>query len=142
MDSAARQVCKSAGNEAILKNGGAAQILQIVRGHFAPDAVAAVFQEIASFLRLRRTDQSTEAFLIESDVLRHTAESRIRIGLMDAKCIPGEVCEVPGFGHYSRQHEFFDCSRTGTSTFWIMWRRRSLRRFGGQAYRCDLSERE
>ena len=57
MDSVAQQVRMSAGDETISKFDGAAQISQILREHFAPNAVDAVFQ-VARCLHFEMTDQS------------------------------------------------------------------------------------
>ena len=47
-------------DEIILKNDGAAQISSILREHFAPDAVDAVYQEVAPSLHSTRTEQSMD----------------------------------------------------------------------------------
>ena len=80
MDSVAEQVCMSAGNLIILNNDGAAEILDILHGHFAPDAVDAVYKEVVRFLHFERMDLSMEVSLLGFDVPRRKAESRMQLG--------------------------------------------------------------
>ena len=58
---------------------GAAQIPNVLRGHFAPDAADAVYQEGVRILRFKR-DQSMEVFLVGFDVLRQEAYPRMQLG--------------------------------------------------------------
>ena len=68
MSDAARQVCATSGKGLIMNNDGVQQILRILRDHFAPDAADAIY---------KRACQTTDAFLLGSDVPLHTAVARV-----------------------------------------------------------------
>ena len=57
MDSVARQVSMSEGQDIVVNNDGANQTPQMLREHFAPDAAAATYKEIVRFSHFKRTDQ-------------------------------------------------------------------------------------
>ena len=80
MSDVARQVCMISGNGHIMNNDGAQQILSMSRDHPAPDAVRAIYSEVVRFMHFKRTGHTMDAFLLESEVLRHEAEARMAIG--------------------------------------------------------------
>ena len=97
MGSVARRVSMPAGNEVVSTNGGAAQVLNILRKHVAPDAVDAAYQEVARLLRLRRTAQWAEASPFEVAALRRKAESRIQMGGVSPETFPSILCVRTAF---------------------------------------------
>ena len=63
------------GKDYIRNNDGARHVLGIRRGRFAPDAIDVIFQEVAKFMNSKRTEQTTDAYLVEFYVLREKAEA-------------------------------------------------------------------
>ena len=70
----------AAGKDVVGKSDGAAHILCISRERYAPDAIDSIFQDLALFALLRRTDRTMGAFLMESDMARQKAVARIVLG--------------------------------------------------------------
>ena len=64
----------------IMNNDGAQQILSISRDHPALDAVRAICSEVVRLMHCNQTEHTMDAFLLESEVLRHEAEARMAIG--------------------------------------------------------------
>ena len=58
------------GEDYIANDGGAHQILRILRERFAPGAIGAIYEEVAKFTDFKRTDQTMDVYLIEFDMLR------------------------------------------------------------------------
>ena len=59
---------------------GAERILNISRENVAPKAVDFISQEAVRFLQGERTDQTTDGFLTEWELLQRKAESGIQMG--------------------------------------------------------------
>ena len=76
----ARKVCVTVGKDQIGRKEGEQQISRILRGRFAPGATDAIFQEVAKFTNLKRTDHTTDVYLLAFDVLREKAEARMVMG--------------------------------------------------------------
>ena len=57
-----------------------AEVLQVLKQYFAPDASDHVYQDVWKFLHHKRTDQTMERFLLEFDLLRTKAERKIQKG--------------------------------------------------------------
>ena len=70
----------AAGSFRIENNDGVTQILRILKDHFAPEAIDAVFKDVGKFEKFKRTDQSLDTYLLEFEVLRHKAEARMEMG--------------------------------------------------------------
>ena len=68
------------GKDHIGETTGAPRILSILHARFAPGAIDAISQEVAKFMNLKRADQTTDAFLMEFDVLREKADARMEMG--------------------------------------------------------------
>ena len=51
-------------------NDGARRISRILQGRFAPDAIDSISQGVATFMNFKRADRTTDAFLMEFDMLR------------------------------------------------------------------------
>ena len=89
----ARKVCLSARRDVIGNLDGAAQILRTPRARFAPDAIDSILQEMAKFMSFRRTGQNMGTHIMEFEMLRKKAASRMLLGsgfpsaLVSALCI-------------------------------------------------------
>ena len=57
-----------------------AEVLQVLKMYFLPDASDHVYQDVWKFLHHKRTDQTMERFLLEFDLLRTKAEREIQRG--------------------------------------------------------------
>ena len=64
----------------VMEAGGGQKILAILRDLLAPEAAARVNREVARFLQFRRTEQTMDVHLIQVDLLRRSAESKIQEG--------------------------------------------------------------
>ena len=86
MDTIANQVCSHAGGDALISGDSADSILNISREYCAPDASDHVNQQIAKLLQFKNTEPTMDMFLVEFDIPRRTAESRVPVGtaLLDA----------------------------------------------------------
>ena len=80
MADVARKVCLTVGKDVIGNQDGVAQILNILRVRFAPDMVDCIFQDITKFMYFKRTTQEMDVYLLEFDILRQKAESRMSMG--------------------------------------------------------------
>ena len=80
MSDVARDVCPSVGRGVIDNLDGAEQISKILRGRFAPGAIDSIFQDMAEFMFFKRTGQNMETHIMEFEMLREKAESRIVMG--------------------------------------------------------------
>ena len=47
-----------------------AEVLQVLKQYFLPDASDHVYQDVWKFLHRKRTDETMERFLLEFDLLR------------------------------------------------------------------------
>ena len=63
-----------------MNGDGAEEISNISLGHFALEAADSVFQEVGRFSQFRRTDPMTDVFLVEIDLPRGKADSRMQMG--------------------------------------------------------------
>ena len=61
-------------------DGGVHHVIRILRGRSAPDAIAAIYQEVRKLLKFRRTDQTMGVYLGVFDVLRGRAVARMVAG--------------------------------------------------------------
>ena len=61
-------------------NDGAGHIVNTWRIYFAPDTAGPIYQEVARFLQFRRTDQPTDRYTVEFDLLRCKAEPKMQMG--------------------------------------------------------------
>ena len=50
------------------------------RSRFAPEAADASRQQVMRFTNYRRTDQSIDEYIVEFDLLRRKAESKMEVG--------------------------------------------------------------
>ena len=77
METVARQARTNAGSDVITNGDGTNRIMNISREDSAPRAVGPVFQEVARFPRVKRTDQRTDGLLLEFDLLRRMVKSKM-----------------------------------------------------------------
>ena len=80
MSDVARKVCLSAGRYAIVNLDGAEKISKILRGRYAPDAIDSNFQDMVELMYFQRTGQNMDTYIMEFEMLREKAESRMVIG--------------------------------------------------------------
>ena len=80
MSDVARKVCMRVGKDVIGNSDGAEQILKISRECYAPDDIDIIFQDVAKFMYFRRLAQTMDTYLVEFDMLRLKAESRMLMG--------------------------------------------------------------
>ena len=80
MSDVARKVFSSVGEDVIGNLGGAEQILKILQGGFAPDAIGSIPQDVAKFMYFKRTDQNADTYIMEFEMLRRKAEARMVMG--------------------------------------------------------------
>ena len=66
-------------------------VIQVSELYFLPDATDQVFQGVTKFLNHKRADQTTERFLLESDILRTKAERKIQQGFQ----FPDSFLSIP-----------------------------------------------
>ena len=59
---------------------GVARALQVLHDYFAPDALDAVYQDVARFLGIKRPTQSIDECLAKVDLLRRKAEYPMQTG--------------------------------------------------------------
>ena len=69
-----------AGKDVVENVAGADQILKISGKRLAPDAIDGVFQDVAKFTYFRSTDQDAGAHLLDFDMLRRKAGTRMPFG--------------------------------------------------------------
>ena len=63
---------------------------------FAPEAAGAIRHWVARFTRSRRTDQSTDEYFVESDLLRRRAESKRGVGAGSPEQLASVLCMGKG----------------------------------------------
>ena len=80
MSGVAGKFCVAAGTDAIGNSGGAEENLKFCRIRFAPDVIDSIFQDMVKFMNFRRSGQDADTHLMEFDVLRQKAESRMITG--------------------------------------------------------------
>ena len=76
----ARKVCAPAGKDVVGNLDGAEQILEIPRERLAPDAIDTEFQDVATLMGSKRTDQDMDTYLLKFDMSRQKAETRMLMG--------------------------------------------------------------
>ena len=59
---------------------GAEQILRILRERFAPDAIDSIFQDMVTFVYFERAGQNMATYIMEFEMQREKAESRMLAG--------------------------------------------------------------
>ena len=72
-----RKVCMAVRKDYIGNNDGAQRILRISRERFAPDTIDPNHRDVAKFMNFKRADQTMGTYLLEFDMLRKQAESRM-----------------------------------------------------------------
>ena len=77
---AARKVGVRAGKDVVGNLDRAEQILKISRERFAPDAIDSIFRDVVKFMYFKRLGQTMDTYLLDFDMLRRKAESRMLIG--------------------------------------------------------------
>ena len=80
MQPAPRQVCLADGSDLLGRSDGEAQILEIPRNYFAPEAADAIRQQVVRYMRSKRTDQAIDEYIAEYDLLCRKAESKVEMG--------------------------------------------------------------
>ena len=76
----ARMVCLPVGRDVFDNVDGAEQISRFPRERFAPDSAYSIFQDMAKFLYIARTDQNLDTFSMAFEMLRKKMESRMLLG--------------------------------------------------------------
>ena len=74
----AREVSMSAGSEIISSGDVADQVPSILREYFAPGAAGSFYQDVVRFLQFKRPGQPADVSVVEFDVLRRKAASKMR----------------------------------------------------------------
>ena len=77
---APRQVCLAEGGDILDHSDGVSGILDVLRNCLAPEAVDAIRQQVMRYARCRRADQSIGEYVVEFDLLRRRAESKMEMG--------------------------------------------------------------
>ena len=80
MSDAARHVSVTLEQDHVMRNDGARHVAEISRGHFDPDAVDAIHQEVGRSICYKRTDPTMDVYLLEFDVIRRKAAARMAMG--------------------------------------------------------------
>ena len=80
MSGVARKVCLPVGRDVIDDLDGAGRILRILRERFAPDAIDPIFRDMAKFIFSKRAERNMDTYIMEFEMLRGKAESRVLIG--------------------------------------------------------------
>ena len=80
MSDVARKVRLNAGRREIGNLDGVGQISRISRERFAPDAIDSISQDMEKFLYFTRTEQTMDTYIMEFEMLRGKAESRLLLG--------------------------------------------------------------
>ena len=80
MNSAPRRVCPSAGGGHSNSRDGVARFSGVISNYFAPEAADAIHQQLMRFTQYRRAGHSMGEFVVELDLLRHEAASRMDVG--------------------------------------------------------------
>ena len=80
MHPAPGQVCVAEGGDVSDHQDGVARIMEIPRSSSVPAAADAIRQQVMKFLYHRRPDQSIREYIVEFDLLRRAAESKMRMG--------------------------------------------------------------
>ena len=80
MSDVARKVCLNAGRREIGNLDGVGQISRISRERFAPGAIDSISQDMEKFLYFTRTEQTMDTYIMEFEMLRGKAESRLLLG--------------------------------------------------------------
>ena len=76
VNSVARQV----GGDHLDSNDGVLRRLDILKNYLASEAVGPIYREVACVLQYRRTAESIDEDIVEFDLLRHKAESKMEMG--------------------------------------------------------------
>ena len=79
------------GKDQIANDDGVRRVLRLLRGRLAPDAIDAMYPEVLEFANFKATGQTTDASLMEFDVLREKAEARLAAG----SGFPDEFVSIP-----------------------------------------------
>ena len=77
MKAVAHQVCMAPGGDVTKGGDGTEKILTISRERLEPEAVDAGDEEVARFLQLGGGEPNDGVFLVEFDLLRRKAESKM-----------------------------------------------------------------
>ena len=80
MSDVAGKVRLNAGRREIGNLDGVGQISRISRERFAPDAIDSISQDMEKFLYFTRTEQTMDTYIMEFEMLRGKAESRLLLG--------------------------------------------------------------
>ena len=80
MNSAPRQFWQSAAGGHLDNQEGVARILEVLRNYFAPEAADAIYRQVMRFTQYRRAEQPADEFIVEFDLLRRKAESKMGMG--------------------------------------------------------------
>ena len=78
--SAPRQVCLAAREDCFGNQDGVAGAPEILRKYFAPEAADAICHQVMRFMQFRRAGQSIHECIVEFDLLRREAESKVEVG--------------------------------------------------------------
>ena len=80
MNSAPRQVCLPAGGGHLDDQEGVTRFLEILPNFRASGAAGAIYRQVARLTQYRRAEQFINEFIVESDLLRRKAESKMDMG--------------------------------------------------------------
>ena len=80
------------GSDVITGGDGARRISTILCGYFALKAAGSAYQEIARFLQFKRTGFAIDARLVEFDVLRRKAKSKMQMRAALPKAFVSALC--------------------------------------------------
>ena len=80
MDTTARLSCMAAGSDVITDGDDAEKISTISRDYFAPEAAGSAHRKAVRVLQSKRADQTLDLYLVEVDLLRRKAESKMQMG--------------------------------------------------------------
>ena len=142
MDALARRVRMTAWGDLIMDMGGAETSLAITRDYFAPEAGDSVYQEDVRLLQFNRADLITDVYLVEFDVLRRKAESKMQKG----RALPGALVSVlhmqnaalSGSEKCTTKFGLPSCRETAAEIIRPMRRGSSTGRFGSGGGGCVL----
>ena len=80
----------AAGSDVIIDGDDAGETLTIPREFLATEAADPAYLEVVRFLQFKRAGRTTDAFLVEFDVLRRKAESKVETaGAFPGAFVPG-----------------------------------------------------
>ena len=92
MEPFARQICLQSGGDSFMEGVEVAEVLQVLKMYFLPDASDHVYQDVWEFLHHKRTDQTTGRFLLEFDLLRTKAARKIQRGFQFPDSFISALC--------------------------------------------------